>query len=90
MKIGRTEQELIEISTHRKKGASAIDELAHHCKVTKDIAKIFNADFINSEEAIATCSESPKFILIEGAPGIGKTVLAKPNSIPLGQERTFS
>ena len=72
-----TEQELIEISTRRKKGASAIDELAHHCKVTKDIAKIFNADFINSEEAIATCSESPKFILIEGAPGIGKTVLAK-------------
>ena len=78
----RTEQELIEISKRHKDGAYAVDQLAHHSRVTKDIATIFSIDHdnisvnINSTETGAT-GNPPKFILIEGAPGIGKTVLAK-------------
>ena len=70
-KCSRTEQELIEISKRHKEGTRAVDELAHHSRVTKDIAVIFKADL--TEKA----SKPPKFVLIEGAPGIGKTVLAK-------------
>ena len=71
----RTEQELIEISKRHKEGTHAVDELSHHSRVTKDITKIFTAEF--SKETGATTGKPPKFILIEGAPGIGKTVLAK-------------
>ena len=76
-KGSRTEQELIEISKRHKEGTQAVDELAHHSRVTKDITKIFAADFIDSTETGTTSGKPPKFILIEGAPGIGKTVLAK-------------
>ena len=55
----QTQQELIDMSVHRKEGAHAIDKL----RVTKSIVDIF-----------ATMSKS---VLIEGAPGIGKTVLTK-------------
>ena len=71
-KGSRTEQELIEISKRHKEGASAIDKLVHRSKVTKDISTIFQTDLNNSPE-----TKPPKFILIEGAPGIGKTVLTK-------------
>ena len=68
----RTQQELIEISKRFKEGAPAIDKLASsHSKVTKDINRIFLANPTDSS------GELPKCILIEGAPGIGKTVLAK-------------
>ena len=67
----RTQQELIEISKRSKEGASCIDKLAaSHSNVTKDIKELFMSD-------AATESTPPRRILIEGAPGIGKTVLAK-------------
>ena len=71
-KGSRTEQELIEISKRYKEGTPAVDKLSHHSRVTKDISKIFKPDFTNTADAKAV-----KSILIEGAPGIGKTVLAK-------------
>ena len=73
-KGSRTEQELIEISKRHKEGTSAVDKLVHHSRVTKDISKIFQTACNNSSENEI---KSPEFILIEGAPGIGKTVLAK-------------
>ena len=71
----RTQQELIEISKRFKEGASAVDKLAlSHSRVTTDIYRMFTA---NPTVAATSFSETPKRILIEGAPGIGKTVLAK-------------
>ena len=65
----RTQQELIEISKRCKEGASHVDKLtSSNSNVTKDIERIFMPECGNS---------LPKRILIEGAPGIGKTVLAK-------------
>ena len=61
----RTERELLDFSKcHR--GASSLDKImsSHPSRVTKSIASIIE-------------SPDQKFILIEGAPGIGKTVLAK-------------
>jgi len=67
---------LIEISKRFKEGAPAVDKLAlSHSRVTTDIYRIFTAD--PSDLTVAGTSEPPKRILIEGAPGIGKTVLAK-------------
>ena len=65
----QTEQVILEIKKRCRKGASHVDELtASHSDVTKDIEKIFVPEYD---------SKPPKRILIEGAPGIGKTVLAK-------------
>ena len=73
-KGSRTEQELIEIHKRQKEGTPAVDKLVYCSKVTKDISKIFQTDYTDSRETVA---KPPKVILIEGAPGIGKTVLAK-------------
>ena len=43
-KGSRTEQELIEISKRHKQGTPAVDKLAHHSRVTKDITKLFQTD----------------------------------------------
>ena len=65
----RTKEEVIEISKRCKEGASHIDKLtASNSDVTKNIQKIFMPELD---------PKSPKRILIEGAPGIGKSVLAK-------------
>ena len=57
----QTEQELIDMSI---RNVSSVEELSsHHPRVTKRITDIFRS--------------THKRILIEGAPGIGKTVLAK-------------
>ena len=71
-KGSRTEQELIEISKRHKEGTPAVDKLAHLSRVTKDISIIFQTDYTNNAE-----TKTLKLILIEGAPGIGKTVLAR-------------
>ena len=65
----RTKQEVIELSNRSREGASHIDKIsASHSSVTKNIEKLFLPEDTKSP---------PKRILIEGAPGIGKTVLAK-------------
>ena len=81
----RTQQELFEIATMHKEGAPAIDKLVSSSsqgsfaknRVTKNINDIFAADPNDLTETNISLTEIPKRILIEGAPGIGKTVLAK-------------
>ena len=87
----RTQQELFEIVTMHKEGAPAIDKFTSstnqgpsakkprldYSRVTKNITDIFAADPTDLTEPGTSSTETPKRILIEGAPGIGKTVLAK-------------
>ena len=90
-KGGRTQQELLEIAQRVEEGSFAIDDLASSSDdeqtplikrprlskpaVTKNLADIFAA---NPADLIKKNTTTvPKCILIEGAPGIGKTVLAK-------------
>ena len=83
----RTQQELFEMATIHKEGALAIDEFTSgtsakrprldYSRVTKNITDIFKADPTDLKEPGTSSTETPKRILIEGAPGIGKTILAK-------------
>ena len=87
----RTQQELFEIANIHKEGfdeyfSSTYQgpstkkqrlELLKHSRVTKNITDIFAADPTDLTETGTSLTETPKRILIEGAPGIGKTVLAK-------------
>ena len=87
----RTQQEHLAMAIMHKEGAPAVDKFTSstyqgpsakkprldYSKVTKNITDIFAADPIDLTESGTSSSEVPRRILIEGAPGIGKTVLAK-------------
>ena len=72
----QTKRGLLKISKHFQTGVSSIGELVSslpsHAKVFTDISEMFKAGNVDD-----TGSEPPNLILVEGAPGIGKTVLAK-------------
>ena len=73
----KTRQELIKVSDHDTYCmGELVSDPPPNSAVTKDISEIFKID---PADQIANGNEnkSPQFILIEGAPGIGKTVLAK-------------
>ena len=78
----RTKEELFQMVSRHKEGAPAIDRLVSKYqtpsakrpqndrhRITKDIVDLFSPD--------PNTNELPTRILIEGAPGIGKTVLTK-------------
>ncbi|XP_065900409.1 protein NLRC3-like isoform X2 [Dysidea avara] len=69
----RTQREFIEISKQFRE----TDYLSSHSRVTKDINLIFAANPTDQTVITSSTSRPPKRILIEGTPGIGKTVLAK-------------
>ena len=83
----RTLQEFFVMANIHKEGSVAIDEFTSgtsakrprldYSRVTKNITDIFKADLSDLTESGTSFTEAPKRILIEGAPGIGKTVLAK-------------
>ena len=87
-KGNRTQQELFEIANINKEGFDKFYLSTHqepstkkqrldYSRVTKNITDIFVADPSDLTENVTSSTKTPKRILIEGAPGIGKTVLAK-------------
>ncbi|XP_065896915.1 protein NLRC3-like isoform X2 [Dysidea avara] len=71
----RTQEEVISNAKRHRDGAVAVDEITKDFKnfhITKNIVDIFAVD-LNGKATI----KSPRSILIEGAPGIGKTILLK-------------
>ena len=87
-KGNRTQQELFEIANIHKEGfdkfysstyqeSSTKKQRLDYSRVTKNITDIFAADPSDITENGTSSTNTPKRTLIEGAPGIGKTVLAK-------------
>ena len=65
------------VTSDSLQGCSAKKPRLDYSRVTKNITDIFAADPVDLTETGTSFTEAPKRILIEGAPGIGKTVLAK-------------
>ena len=65
------------VTSDSLQGCSAKKPRLDYSRVTKNITDIFAADPADLTETGTSFTEAPKRILIEGAPGIGKTVLAK-------------
>ena len=67
----RTVREVIEFAKKMHSGSVKVDDTA--CQCTKDITEIFTP----AQNSDTHFTAAPHFILIEGAPGIGKTILSK-------------
>ena len=65
------------VDKYTEVGPSVKKPRIEHSRVTKNITDIFAADPPDLTETGTSSTERPKRILIEGAPGIGKTILAK-------------
>ena len=78
-----TNKEVFAVASNTFKGNVKVDinndsdEYFVKCQSTKDITEIFKFNNPQKLTASNSCSTTPNIILIEGAPGIGKTILSR-------------
>ena len=78
-----TNREVFAVASRTFKGNVKVDinndrdEYFMKCQSTKDITEIFKFNSPQKLTASSSCSMTPNIILIEGAPGIGKTILSR-------------